>query len=107
MKFSHTDLLQVIEWFVRTNENLTSTYGQTIPSLAFVHIPVYAMRAFQKTGVSPTSEPGINGERVQQQGYEPGSDYRYQDLPFINALLDTDGLAATFSGHDHDNDWYG
>ncbi|CAG8013118.1 unnamed protein product [Penicillium nalgiovense] len=95
----------VIEWFVRANANLTSTYGQTIPSLAFVHIPVHAMRAFQKTGVSPTSEPGINGERVQHQGYKPDSDYHYQDFPFINALLNTTGLAATFSGHDHDNDW--
>jgi hypothetical protein len=95
----------VIEWFVRTNANLTSTYGQTIPSLAFVHIPVHAMRAFQKTGVSPTSEPGINGERVQHQGYDPDSGYHYQDFPFINALLNTTGLAATFSGHDHDNDW--
>jgi hypothetical protein len=107
IEFSHTDLLQVIEWFVKANANLTSTYGQTIPSLAFVHIPVYAMRAFQETGVSPTTEPGINGERVQQQGYEPDSGYHYQDFPFINALLNTTGLAATFSGHDHDNDWYG
>ncbi|CAG8885886.1 unnamed protein product [Penicillium egyptiacum] len=95
----------VIEWFLRTNSNLTSTYGQTIPSLAFVHIPVYAMRAFQKSGVTPTSEPGINGERVQQQGYDPDSGYHAQDFPFINALLNTTGLAATFSGHDHDNDW--
>ncbi|KAJ6142684.1 hypothetical protein N7471_002137 [Penicillium samsonianum] len=95
----------VVEWFMKANANLTSTYGQTIPSLAFVHIPVNAMRAFQQSGVSPTSEPGINGERVQQQGYDAKAGYHSQDFPFISALLNTTGLAATFSGHDHDNDW--
>lgn len=64
------------------------------------------MRAFQKSGVSPASEPGINEERVHQQGYDPKSGYHSQDFPFIRALLNTSGLIATFSGHDHDNDWY-
>lgn len=105
VELSHTDLLQVIQWFIKANANLTSTYGRTIPSLAFVHIPVHAMRAFQKSGVSPVREPGINGERVQQQGYDAESGYHSQDFPFISALLNTTGLAATFSGHDHDNDW--
>ncbi|CAI7583345.1 unnamed protein product [Penicillium glandicola] len=95
----------VVEWFIKANANLTSTYGQAIPSLAFVHIPVQAMRAFQKSGVSPKTEPGINEERVQNQGYDPDSGYHSQDFPFISALLNTTGLAATFSGHDHDNDW--
>lgn len=63
------------------------------------------MRAFQVTGVSPTGEPGINNERVQQQGYSSESGYHAQDYPFIQALLKTTGLVATFSGHDHDNDW--
>lgn len=65
------------------------------------------MRAFQQSGVSPSREPGINGERVQEQGYDSDTGYISQDLPFIRALLNTTGLAATFSGHDHDNDWYG
>ncbi|KAJ5437013.1 hypothetical protein N7445_007898 [Penicillium cf. griseofulvum] len=95
----------VVEWFQTANANLTSTYGQTIPSLAFVHIPVHAMRAFQKSGVNPINEPGINGERVQEQGYDAESGYHSQDFPFISALLNTTGLTATFSGHDHDNDW--
>ncbi|OQE38049.1 hypothetical protein PENCOP_c009G03647 [Penicillium coprophilum] len=97
----------VIEWFQKANANITSTYGQTFPSLAFVHIPAHPMRAHQKSGVSPTKEPGINGERVQEQGYDAEAGYQSQDLPFISALLNTTGLAATFSGHDHDNDWYG
>ena len=65
------------------------------------------MRAFQESGVSPTREPGINGERVQEQGYDADAGYQSQDFPLISALLNTTGLAATFSGHDHDNDWYG
>ncbi|KAJ6004161.1 hypothetical protein N7522_005806 [Penicillium canescens] len=96
----------VLHWFKNAKANLTSTYGGPIPSIAFVHIPVYPMRAFQLAGVSPSKEPGINGERVQQQGY--GNDninYDSQDSPFIQALLNTTGLVATFSGHDHDNDW--
>lgn len=107
VEFSYADLLQVVEWFVEANANLTSTYGQTIPSLAFVHIPAHPMRAFQQSGVSPSREPGINGERVQEQGYDSDTGYISQDIPFISALLNTTGLAATFSGHDHNNDWYG
>lgn len=64
------------------------------------------MRAFQKSGVSPTKEPGINEERVQQQGYDAEAGYNSQDVPFIRALSNTTGLMAIFSGHDHDNDWY-
>lgn len=63
------------------------------------------MREFQKTGVDPATEPGINGERVQQQGYGASFDYNRQDSRFMQALLNTTGLMATFSGHDHDNDW--
>jgi hypothetical protein len=101
-----TNKIQVLHWFKNAKANLTSTYGDPIPSIAFVHIPVYPMRAFQLAGVSPSKEPGINGERVQQQGY--GNDdieYDSQDSAFIQALLNTTGLVATFSGHDHDNDW--
>lgn len=64
------------------------------------------MRAFQKTGVNPATEPGINGERVIQQGYGGGFDYNRQDFRFMQALLNTADLMGTFSGHDHDNDWW-
>lgn len=96
----------VVDWFIEANTNLTSQYGRSIPSLAFVHIPVVAMRAYQeKKGVNPSTEPGINGERVQQQGFNGGFEYEGQDLGFLGTLLNTEGLMAMFSGHDHDNDW--
>ncbi|KAJ5145535.1 uncharacterized protein N7515_000099 [Penicillium bovifimosum] len=95
----------VVEWFTKANDNLTTAYGKTIPSLAFTHIPVQAMRAFQNSGVNPTHQPGIDAEKVHHQGGDLPSGYRSQDFPFMQALLNTSGLAAVFSGHDHGNDW--
>lgn len=43
---------------------------------------------------------------LQQQGYLwDGEDYMGQDIPFMQALLATEGLIALFSGHDHRNNW--
>lgn len=63
------------------------------------------MRAYQDNGVDSHRSPGLNGETVVQQG-SGASPYTGQDVPFMQALLNTSGLMATFSGHDHDNDWY-
>ncbi|OJJ38071.1 hypothetical protein ASPWEDRAFT_35641 [Aspergillus wentii DTO 134E9] len=96
----------VIDWFIHTNANISTQYNTTIPSLAFVHIPAYAMRAYQQTGIDNRIKPRINGERVNQQGYlSSDDDYTGQDFEFMKALLETKGLIATFSGHDHGNDW--
>jgi hypothetical protein len=97
-----------------TNARFTKNGFKTIPSLAFVHIPVNAMAAFQKSGVNPNKEPGINDDDpLAQQGLvnvedEEGSPtvfYNGRDIPFMNALLETAGMMALFSGHDHGNDW--
>lgn len=53
----------------------------------------------------PSPSSGINGERVNQQGYGGGFNFANQDVPFMRALAQTEGLIATFSGHDHGNDW--
>lgn len=125
----------VVDWFTTTNAGLTQKYGRHIPSLAWVHIPVSrccqiapqletcaglrpslldAMLAFQQTGVKPHYEPGINDDDpLAQQGYTEGQcavsgtvfTYSGQDVPFMQALLDTEGLMAVFSGHDHGDDW--
>lgn len=63
------------------------------------------MRGYQKQGVDSHKTPGINGERVVSQG-SGETKYSGQDRGFMQALLNTDGLIATFSGHDHENDWY-
>lgn len=75
------------------------------------------MAAFQAQnngqGVSPTQEPGINDDNpLAPEGLSGGQgesvttfSYDGQDIPFMQALLDTPGLIATFSGHDHGDDW--
>ncbi|PYH94290.1 hypothetical protein BO71DRAFT_476350 [Aspergillus ellipticus CBS 707.79] len=94
----------VVAWLEETKSNLTAQYNKTIPSLAFFHIPITAARDFREgPGVDPSREPGINGEPVSFQGYMyNGKSY---DQKFMAALSTTNGLQATFSGHDHTNDW--
>ncbi|KAK5112498.1 hypothetical protein LTR62_004255 [Meristemomyces frigidus] len=108
----------VVDWFTATRTHLCSQYGKDVPSLAFVHIPVNAMLAFQQSsndsGVRPHYEPGINADDpLAQQGVTEGqgdvsgtvSSYGGQDIPFMQALLDTPNLISVFSGHDHGDDW--
>lgn len=109
--------VSVVEWFRETSSLLAKTYGQVIPSLAFVHIPTNASFSYQNqtVGVDPNHEPGINDDNPlaqQAEGWCPdghvdpdGCDYGGQDFPFMKALVSTPGLVAVFSGHDHGNDW--
>ncbi|KAI2465790.1 Metallo-dependent phosphatase-like protein [Annulohypoxylon bovei var. microspora] len=95
----------VVDWFKETSANLAQQYEKTIPSLAFFHIPITAAYEFQKSpGIDPSREPGVDGEEVTWQGgmYDRKIGH---DVSFMSALSSTDGLLATFSGHDHDNDW--
>lgn len=102
-----------MSWFTSTRETLTATYGRALPSLAFVHIPVDAFLALQDAGVDARRAPGINEDvPLAQQGAQSGQGssgtvftYAGQDVPFMQALLDAEGLMAVFSGHDHGNDW--
>jgi hypothetical protein len=68
------------------------------------------MAAFQTVGVNANQEPGINDDNpLAQQGQVTTADgdvyYDGADIPFMQALVDTPGLMATFSGHDHGDDW--
>jgi hypothetical protein len=82
--------------------------------MAFIHIPVHATLSFQQHGgrtVSPSRNPGLNEEIIGQQGdqYCDNSGYACAyngaDIPFMKSLVDTEGLMAVFSGHDHGIDW--
>jgi hypothetical protein len=104
----------VVDWFTETRSALEKKHKRIVPSIAFVHIPVNAMAAFQATGVNANREPGINDDNpLAQQGSASGQgdvsgtvfSYNDQDIPFMQALLDTKGLKAVFSGHDHGDDW--
>ena len=84
---------------------LRKIWHRKIPSLVFVHIPVYAMAAFQIAGVNANKEPGINDDNpLAPQGITNGV-YTGGDIPFMSALLDTPKVLAVFSGHDHGDDW--
>jgi hypothetical protein len=97
---------QAVRWLRRTNKELKLRYNRVFPSLAFVHIPVYATAAFQQVGVDPERQPGINDDNpLAMQGLD-GDKYTEADIPFMTALLETEGLKAVFSGHDHGDDWY-
>jgi hypothetical protein len=89
-----------------TSKQLQNRYGKTIPSLAFYHIPVKAMAAFQvELRVNPKSEPGINDDNPLATQGTVDEVYLGKDVPFEKALLQIPGLMAAFSGHDHGNDW--
>lgn len=64
----------VVDWFTTTRTQLCERYGKDVPSLAFVHISVDAMLAFQRApGAKPHYEPGINDDNpLAQQGYTQG-----------------------------------
>lgn len=68
------------------------------------------MAAFQAEGVNANKEPGINDDYpLAQQGQATAPDgstyYDGADVQFMEALAATPGLMATFSGHDHGDDW--
>ncbi|PYI23918.1 Metallo-dependent phosphatase [Aspergillus violaceofuscus CBS 115571] len=85
---------EVVEWFTQTNADLTEQYGKVIPSIAFYHIPVNAMLAFQNQGVDAHSEPGINADvPLDQQGEASGQG----ELPGMN--LTGNGLNLCFGRH--------
>ncbi|KAF1987830.1 Metallo-dependent phosphatase [Aulographum hederae CBS 113979] len=97
-----------------------------VPSLAFVHIPVYAFSEFQRQtlplvrsdakgngnlkGKDTTKFPGLNDDiPLSPQGIGAVGDNTYagQDIPFMNALLSIEGLHSVHSGHDHGDSWCG
>ena len=97
---------ETISWLRATSTAISTRYQKVIPSLLFTHIPPSPMLAFQSNprssggGPDPNKEPGINEDvPVNPQ---------VGDANFLQAIADlteTGGLRATFSGHDHGDDW--
>ncbi|KAJ4982975.1 inactive purple acid phosphatase 16-like protein 2 [Stagonosporopsis vannaccii] len=96
---------KVTSWFRLTRDAIRQQEGRAIPSLAFVHIPPHAARALQRSGRDPNLAPGINEELIGHQAFVCDSnkncDYTGADIPFMQALVDTEGLMGVFFGHDH------
>jgi len=95
-------------WFRNTAASNKARWG-TLPSLAFVHIPIKAHEDAQRSAkVSGPHYPGLNADvpvAVQGYGNVGGGVYAGQDVPFMQALLDTEGLHSVYSGHDHGDSW--
>lgn len=83
-----------VEWFRKESQKYKEAKGDTLPALAFFHIPLpeYAM-AFND----------MKNKRV-------GVRYEVECAPFINtgmfaAMLESGDVMGTFVGHDHVNDY--
>ncbi|KAI0139349.1 Metallo-dependent phosphatase [Xylariaceae sp. FL1272] len=105
---------EVVEWFKMTNREMVDTYEKVIPSLGFVHIPTYASVALQQAGIDPNEQPGINDDvpvSPQAQGWcsdgrsDESCSYGEQDTALMEAISNTHGMMALFSGHDHGDTW--
>ncbi|KAF2677779.1 Metallo-dependent phosphatase [Lentithecium fluviatile CBS 122367] len=94
---------KVVSWFKLTRDQMQADNGgKPLPSLAFVHIPPSVTVAFQQSGQrKPSTEPGLNEELIGAQANSVPD----ADGPFMQALVETEGLMAVFSGHDHGIDW--
>lgn len=96
-----------VNWFRKTSANLRARYG-SLPSLAFVHIPILPFVDLQQQSdpaVHGPHYPGLNADvPPAQQGY---SKTGREAIPFMQALLDTPGLHSIYSGHDHGDSWCG
>ncbi len=94
----------IVAWFKSEQATVRAKWGQ-LPSLAFVHIPPTAFLKVQKStlpayGKESAVFPGLNDDvplAAQGDGW--------QDVPFMQALVDTLGLHSIYSGHDHGDAW--
>jgi hypothetical protein len=96
----------IVSWFVAEQAVIKKQWGN-LPSLAFVHIPPTAFLDVQETvlpnyGEESTLFPGLNDD--VPLAYEGDGT---QDIPFMQALVNTPGLHSVYSGHDHGDAWCG
>ena len=97
---------EAIAWLRTTVADITRQYKRVIPSVLFTHIPPSAMLAYQSTpstsggGPHPHRQPGLNDDTPLAAQEADGN-----LLAALAELADTGGLRATFSGHDHGDDW--
>ncbi|KAK1984802.1 calcineurin-like phosphoesterase [Colletotrichum cereale] len=91
---------ETAEWFTETYDELKEKHGRVIPSVAFVHIPPHVFLEAQQSNLDPAKFPGLNADSplaIQGQGNE--------DSPFVEALLEAEGLHSVYVGHDHGDSW--
>ena len=95
-------------WLYETSQVAREQWG-VLPSLAFVHIPIQAFLDSQKNAqfdIGGSHFPGLNADApLARQGDGcVGRDrcsYEGQDIPFMQALLQIEGLHSVYSGHEY------
>ena len=93
-----------VDWFTSEQRLIQQRWGD-IPSLVFVHIPPTAFLTAQREMLSHVEDtsahfPGLNADiPLASQGDG------WQDVPLMQALVDTPGLHSIYSGHDHGDAW--
>lgn len=97
----------IATWFTSEQAALKKKYKKDLPSLAFVHIPPTAFITVQNNllpnyGQESAHFPGLNDD--VPLAYEGTG---WQDVPFMQALVDTPNLHSVYSGHDHGDAWCG
>jgi hypothetical protein len=95
----------IATWFTSEQAALKKKYKKDLPSLAFVHIPPTAFITVQNSllpnyGEESLHFPGLNDD--VPLAYEGTG---WQDVPFMQALVDTPSLHSVYSGHDHGDAW--
>lgn len=96
----------IVTWFLAQQQVISQQWGD-LPSLAFVHIPPTAFldvqnALFPVAGEESANFPGLNDD-VPLAAEGDG----WQDVPFMQALVDTPNLHSVYSGHDHGDAWCG
>lgn len=95
----------IAAWFQSEQAIIKAKYKKDLPSLAFVHIPPTAFIAVQNNLLPNSGEesahfPGLNDD--VPLAYEGTG---WQDVPFMQALVNTPKLHSVYSGHDHGDAW--
>lgn len=94
-----------IAWYTETAEAVNAAAGKTVPSLAFFHIPVYALHEAMEEKYGPnaglpleTDQDGDFGKAVN----DTAGDCVDRENVFFNAAKEA-GTIGMFMGHLHRN----
>ncbi|MBD2867633.1 metallophosphoesterase family protein [Paenibacillus sp. IB182493] len=99
-----------VNWYSETSEALEKRYGRKIPSLMFIHIPLWEFRFMWFASVDGRTEAdharavakhGIVGERNEEECPGPFNSGMF------SAILDRGDVKGVFCGHDHVNTYCG
>lgn len=92
-------------WFLAEQAILKKKWGKSLPSLAFVHIPPTAFLTVQNNLLANAGEESIHFPGLNDDVPLAAEGDGMQDVPFMQALVNTPGLHSVYSGHDHGDAW--